>query len=311
MCEKDREFRHLMESVAMNTTPDPEHTEAVRRQTLSVARRAGNRPGYRRIGLIAAVVVLGVCGIGLAATETGRNLIRSIFTPIGKVEATQWEAPDGTVYTESRNTSEPYTGDEERAATNKFQEIHALQDAGQGKLVGLAERSGDTGFFVQYELGDGTTTELCQGRPTGKQAENMRIDEIMELRDAGAGEVVSEQPFVIGLGRYTIRFTLSDGQAVDLTANYPPGKREEREALFAETEELKSQLRFTVLNPHVDPQQPEAGVWGLLRYELADGRTVGLVQRVPDEAISEDGRFVVLPDLAEPVAITGASNTPD
>jgi hypothetical protein len=295
----------------MNTTPDPEHSEAVRRQTLSVARRAASHPGYRRIGLIAAAVVLGVCGIGLAATETGRNLIRRIFTPIEQQHATRWEAPDGTVYSESRNWGEPYSGDEEQAAASKFQEIHALQDAGQGKLVGLAERSDDTGFFVQYELGDGTITQLCQGRPTGEQDENMRIDEIMELRDAGAGEVINEQPFVIGLGRYTIRFTLSDGQTVDLTANYPPGKREEREAIFAETEELRSQLRFTVLNPHVDPKQPEAGVWGILRYELADGRTVGLVQRVPDEAISEDGQFVVLPDLAEPVAITGASSTPD
>lgn len=295
----------------MSTEPDPERTETVRRKTLAIAGRAASAPRRRHTGLIAAVVVLGVSAIGLAATETGRNLIRRIFTPIEKIDATRWEASDGTVYTQSRVSGGPYTAEEEQAVADLFQEIHDLQDAGEGRLVALAERAGHTTFFVDYELSDGSTDRLGQNRPTGKQAENMRIDEIMKLRDAGAGELVSEMPSEIGLGQYTIRFTLSDGQTVDLTANYPPGPREQREAIFAETEELRSQLRFAVLSPHINPQNAEAGVWGVLRYELADGRTVGLVQRVPDEAISEDGRFVVLPDLDEPVAIMGASNTPD
>jgi hypothetical protein len=311
MCENDPEMRRLMESAAMNTKPDPERAEIVRRKTLAVAGRAASAPRHRHTGLIAAVIVLGVSAIGLAATETGRNLIRRIFTPIEKIDATRWEASDGTIYTQSRGPGEPYTPEEETAVADGFQEIHDLQNAGEGKLVGLAESVGHTTFFVEYELSDGTVSRLGQNRPTGKQAENTRVDEIMELRDAGAGELVSEKPSEIGLGQYTIRFTLSDGQTVDLTANFPPGPREQREAIFAEAEELKSQLRFAVLIPHINPQNAEAGVWGILRYELADGRTVGLVQRVPDEAISEDGRFVVLPDLDEPVAIMGASDTPD
>jgi hypothetical protein len=267
---------------------------------------------------VAALVGIGVAGIGLATTETGRSILHWIMTPIQEQQATEWEAPDGTLWLHSTSgRTEPYSPEEEEAAAKDFVEYHAIQQAGGGRLVGLIEAPGfvddetsHTIYRIVYTLTNGETHRVGSGRPTGRQAENMRIDEIMELRDAGLGEIVEEGAFPIGLGRYTIRFTLSDGETIDLQTMFPPSTREEREHIFAEMGRLKAQLHFTVLDPYVYPENPERGVWGLLRYTLADGRTVGATERVPSEAISEDGTHVVLPDLKAPVAIEGAAREP-
>jgi hypothetical protein len=120
----------------------------------------------------------------------------------------------------------------------------------------------------------------------------MRIEEIMYLRDAGAGEIITQDEFPIGLGSYTLRFTLSDGRTVDLQTNYPPAPRTDREAIFLETRALKKQLKFFVQNASRNNSNPKAAVWGILQYKLADGRTVGISERVPTEVISSDGRNV-------------------
>ena len=137
--------------------------------------------------------------------------------------------------------------------------------------------------------------------PWAKQAENMRVDEIMRLRDSGAGEVVSFRNHPIGLGRYTIRFALSDGQTVDLEAYYPPGTRQAREAIFAETRRLKAEKRCSVRSASAGP---DGRVFASLRYKLADGRTVGITEpEIPADWISSDGKFLMTPEMQEPVAI--------
>ena len=86
-------------------------------------------------------------------------------------------------------------------------------------------------------------------------------------------------PSPYGLGFYTIRFALPD-RTVDLTTWYPPAPRAERDAIFAETRALKADLLFTVQEASVNPDDPRQGVLGRLRYTLADGRSVGILERV-------------------------------
>jgi hypothetical protein len=318
MYENDSELRDLLDATEMDAQPDPARVQAVRDRMMNIASRTGRRSHGRRNVLVAALVVLGVSGIGLAATETGRDFIRWIFTPVEEIQTTKWVSPDGSVWSHSRTgRSEPFSPEETEAITRTFAENYEIQEAGGGRLIGLMEGPGFDGaishttYSIEYTQSDGQKNQVGSGRPTGKQAENMRIDEIMRLRDAGTGEIIEERPSRIGLGRYTIRFTLSDGEMIDLETFHPPSTREQREQIFAEMHELKTQLRFTVENPHVYPGDPTGGVWGLLRYTLCDGRTVGAVERVPPEAISEDGLYVVLPDWESPIAIEGASATPD
>jgi hypothetical protein len=307
MCQDDVELTNLLRSAESLAAPQADHRAAVRARMLGLMQSSrGPRRAYRT-AVVAALLVVVVGGIGLAATERGREFIRWLFVPIEDTHVTQWESPDGGLWSQIRDGG-IYSEEEAQAVEDQFGEIYALKEAGEGRLVGIIEGPElldgvKNTYEVEYTLADGETVSVGGERPSGKQAANTHIDELEQLRDSGAGRIIAEQPFPIGLGRYTVRFTLSDGEQVDLILYYPPGTAAERAAIFSETRELKQELRFTVLQPRRTAEEPDTGVWGILRYELADGRTVGHTERVPDEAISPDGQFVVLPGLDEPIAI--------
>ncbi len=301
-------LQEALESAQMNEEPNPAHRQAVHERMLAIA-QAGPRRHHRQRGVwMAAVVLVGAGGISLAATQAGRDWVRSIFTPIETHHAVSGTMPDGGSWTRSRN-AEPFTPQEQAQAVEEFDEVYRIKHAGGGRLVGLLEGPaiegvpGGVTYLVAYTLGDGQVTTVGAAELTEQQAANMRIDEIMELRDSGAGEVSAHQETPIGLGNYTVRLTLADGTTVDLTTWYPPGTRRERQAIFAETRQLKDALRFTVDGAFQAAEESATGVWGLLRYELADGRTVGIIEPVPAAIVSEDGTGVVMPDSdAVPVA---------
>ena len=315
MYENDNELGNLLDSTELESAPDPARMQAVRQRALHLADRSAARGPRVRTSLVAVLVLIGITGVGLATTETGRRILRWVTTPIQEEAFTTWEAPDGTTWSRTQTgRSEPYSDEEKEQVADEFAECNAIQEAGGGRLAGLIEGPGflpgmpsHTVYMIEYELSNGQTNTVGSGQPSALQAENMRLDEILELRNAGEGEIISEQPAPIGMGRYTIRFTLSDGETVDLQTVFPPSTKEEREAIFAEMQELKQQLRFKVIDPYVDPENHLVGVWGLLQYTLADGRTVGSASQVPPEAISEDGTQVILPELKEPIAIEGAA----
>ena len=317
MSENNNDMEKILASAAMESDPDPAAIQAVRQRMIAIAGSARARRSPGRTALILAVALVSVSAVGLAATETGRDLIRRILIPIRTDEVAKWEAPDGSIWSRSKSISdsdaEPYTAEEQESIKTTFQEIHEIQQAGGGRLVGLLEGTGWDGspsytvYQIEYTLANGEVHTVGSGGPRGKQAENMRIDEIMELRNAGEGELISQSEFRfrIGLGRYTIRFTLADGQTVDLMTNYPPGTKDQREAIFAETRALKEQLRFSVEHANFDPSDPHGKVWGVLQYELSDGRTVGISQTIPPEVISSDGKYVVMPGSEEQLEIQG------
>lgn len=315
MC--DSELKNMLQNTEMEARPDLSRVEAARARMMQAAQRAGRSSHPARNALITALVIMGVSGIGLAATETGRNFVRWIFTPVEQLHSTKWESPEGDVWSQTTTgRDEPYSPEEQEAVAEKFAENYASKQAGAGRLVGLIESPGWAGethtvYLVEYTQSDGTKSVVGGDRPTGKQAENMRIDEIMRLRDAGEGEIIEQHPFPIGMGQYIIRLTLSDSETIDLKTFYPPSTREEREQTFAEMRELKAALRFTVLDACFDKANPEAGVWGNLQYTLADGRVVGATEPLPPQVISEDGTQVVMPDVAAPIAIQGAETGPD
>jgi hypothetical protein len=290
-----------LESAELDGRVDPARIDAVRDRMMSIASaQPGRTRRYRRVW-VTVLALFGLCGIGLAATETGREFVRSIFTPVDRHHAVEWDAPDGGMWMRSRDAG-PFSSEEEKQTAEEFNEIFEIKQAGGGRLVGLLEspiygrRGSELGFRVAYTLSNGEVETVGGGDLTEKQMANMRIDEITQLRESGAGEVIEHRDLPIGLGGYTIRFTLSDGQTVDLTTWYPPGTRAEREAIFAETRELKSRLRFTVDEAFGIEEYPEQGTWGLLRYTLADGRAVGIIERIPDEVVSDDGTQVEMPD---------------
>lgn len=275
---------------------------------------------YRSVALAMCLLVC-VGAVGLAATETGHNLIRWILTPVEKLHTVKWQGPvtttteNGKTVTQSigasvsSNRPEPFSDDEAKKIRAQMQEVHEIATTGGGRLAGLIEGLGPDGKYfvvyrIEYMLSNGEVQKVSSIPYPGKQAENMRVDGIMQLRDSGAGEVISFKDLPIGLGQYTIRFTLSDGQTVDLETYYPPGTRQEREAIFAETRQLKQQKQFSVYNAFAGPGGRVAAV---LRYKLADGRTVGMTELdIPADWVSPDGKYLITPE-SQPVEIQNAA----
>jgi hypothetical protein len=283
MYGNDNELREALRAAEMSVAPDPAQVSAVRARLAVAARRGIAHRRRVRAGWAVGLVLCGACGAALGATETGRSLVRWILTPVL-----------------SRHEVTVTTSDEDAAAL--FEEIAALSQAGQGELVALYEVPDGTVYSIRYALADGSSTTVATRDPTGIQALMMRLDEIQRLRDAGAGDLIAAGPGPLGLGAYTIRFTLAD-RTVDVQTWYPPGPRAGREAIFAETRLLKAAGLFSVEQAGVSVEDPQQGVTGTLRYTLADGRTVGIVERVPDELVTPDGAYVVAPDTGETVAL--------
>ncbi len=303
MCEHDAQMKRLLGSAAMRAEPDPMRMRLARERMVHLA---GSRPAAgsaRRMILTLCLLVITVSAVGIAATQTGRDCIRWIFTPIGARYEFTHEATittPGSTNLWGTSGDQPLTPQEIAATKTRHAEMDRIKQAGGGRLYCLFEGPHPDGssrhftsFGIEYTLADGTVERVGQGMLTDKQKANVRVDEILALRDAGAGEIISQQPWRTGLGQYTVRFTLSDGRTVDVVVNYPPGTREEREAIFAETRELKRQLRFVVDKPD---KNAEGDVWGVLRYTLADGREVGIVEQVPAEAVTPDGNHVAVPE---------------
>ena len=310
MC--DRELNELLTSTELKARVDASRVEDLRTRTLEAARRAGDRPHRGRHALAATLAVIAISGVGLAGTEAGRDFVRSVFTPVQKAQSIAWTAPKGEVWTQVHTGREqPISPGEQETVAEEFAEQYDSKQAGGGRLVGLIESPGFAGFahtiyLIEYTQSTGEKSVVGSGAPSGQQAENMRLDEIMQLRDAGEGEIVHQRPLPIGMGKYTLRFTLSDGVIVELETYFPPTTRAERDAIFAEMRTLKAAHRFSVLNAMFDPANALAGVWGTLQYELADGRVVGATEQIPPELISEDGTQVVMPDELAPIPIEGA-----
>ncbi|MHC4717674.1 MAG: hypothetical protein ACYS5V_11940 [Planctomycetota bacterium] len=297
----DTELREALRSAEMDVSPDPAKVGAVQERMAGLAHRRIAHLRHVRKAWIVGLLLCGVCGAALGATETGRSLIRWVLTPVLSRHEVTVTTPDGTTWTRGGSTR-PYGPQQRKAAADQFNEIAALKQTGQGELIGLLELPDTTVYSIRYTLKNGSSTIVATGMPTDVQALMMGLDEIQRLRDAGAGNVIVESPSPYGLGAYTIRFALAD-RTVDLETWYPPGPRAEREAIFAETRALKADLLFSVEEASSSPENPEQGVIGTLRYTLADGRTVGIVEQVPDELISPDGAHVIGPGADKTVEI--------
>ena len=291
MCNDEHEIKALLESAEMNTLPNNDKVDAVREHTVNLAGRHGGGRNLRIGILVVAAVVLCASGFGIAATDTGRRFVRWIFLPVTNLSTVEWEDDEGSSWTHSRNSGQEFTEAEEQEAVDEMREMGALKKAGAGRLTGIFELPSGTTYYVEYTLSDGRQLPLGQGRPEGLQAENMRINEIEKLLADGAGEVIQHHEAPIGMGFYTIRFTLADGETADVMTYYPPGPRSERDAIFAETRQLRANLDFELFNPANNGE----AVWAMLQYTLADGRKVGIVEEVPPEVMSEDGTQVILP----------------
>ncbi|MHC4218249.1 MAG: hypothetical protein ACYSU7_07295 [Planctomycetota bacterium] len=301
MHSNDTELRDALQAAEMNVSPDPEHVGAVQTRMATLARSGiGDRHRVRNAWIV-GLLLCGIGGAALGATATGRGLLRWIFTPVLPRHEVTVTTPDGSTWSRAGSTR-PYGPESRQVVADQFTEIAALAQAGRGALVGLRELPDSTIYSIRYSLKDGSSAIVATGVPTELQALNLGIDEIQRSRDAGAGRVIAQSPSPHGLGAYLIRFALP-GRTVDLETWYPPGPRADRDAIFAETRKLKADLLFTVEEAEISVDHPGEGVRGRLRYTLADGRTVGIVEQVPDELITPDGAYVIGPGVDETVAI--------
>ena len=301
MRHQDNELQSILEPARMSTETNVDHMQAVRQRMLHQARASLAHPHRAAVRwTVGLLVVVAASAAGLAATQTGRDFIRRILTPVktsyslnGEVDS---EFGDQSMWG-GGGWAEPITPEVARETRAGWAQMSALAKEGGGRLTGLLESPvlDGTGYLIthmiEYVLSDGSIKTAGAGGLTDLQTTNMRIDEILELRDSGAGAIIDERSSDIGLGRYLIRFTLADGSTIDLQTNYPPGTRAEREAIFAEARELRRKRDLTVLDPTVDVETGRA--WGIVRFTLADGRAVGLVGDVPSDMLTADSTHVV------------------
>lgn len=311
MSRRDENLKDLLKSAEMNTVPNPEHVHDVLQHTL--ARCRVRRPRSSRVAWSAALV-LGLCAVGVAGTGWGRDFIQWLFVPVEEKHVSKWVDSEGVEWSQIRDEG-PYSEQEHQTVEADFREIHQLKQAGEGRLAGMIEGpllfgQSLTTYLIQYALSSGEVRQVGSSALSGAQAENMRLEQITALRDAGEGEVLSEKNSRIGMGRYVIRFTLSDGEIIDLDTVYPPGTRQERQRIFSELWQLKNALEFAVVEPYRVPDDPVRGVWGILRYTLADGRVVRSIEQIPEDLISEDGQYVILADGADPIEIGDGTSDP-
>ncbi len=297
MNPEDSGIRDALSAAEVDVLPSAGRMEEVRGRMLAMSRSGVERARSGRRVRAAAALMLGVCGVMLGTTEAGRNLIRWAFTPVTEQHSVSVTTSDGRPWTRTGSAA-PYSPEEKQLAADQFEEVSRMSAAGLGELTSLYEVPGQTIYMIRYELQDGSPMLVGSSELTEKQAANMAIDELMALRDSGGGAVIAQGEGPLGLGLYTIRYELSD-RTVDLETWYPPSTREEREAIFAETRRLKESLRFTVDQASVSPEDPEGRVFGTLRYTLADGRSVGIIEEVPEGALSEDGTHVTVPDSGD------------
>jgi len=307
MHREDDELQSILEPARMSTESNADHMQAVRQRMLHQARASLAHPHRAAVRwTVGLLAVVAVSAGGLAATRAGRDFIRRVFTPVETSYSFQGEvqSKDGNYELWSAGRSGfgvgPYTSQEGERLRARWAEMRAIGQEGGGRLTGLIESTQQDGtgysviYLIDYALSDGSVEQAGSGRLTSKQARNMRIDEILKFRDAGAGEVIDARASDLGLGRFLIRFTLSDGSMVDLTTQYPPGTRTQREAIFAEALELRRRRDFAVLLPHRDATT--GTVTGVMKFTLADGRTVGLVGSVPTDMLTPDGKHVATLD---------------
>ena len=316
MYEDDKELERVLESAALSSDMSPSRVQGVHEQVMKIAATSRRRGGaFRKIG-VAAVLVAGVTAVGVAATESGREWLRSLFTPIqpAYLVSGSHHAGESWSVTRSGPGAGPFSDAEAEGIKATMEEVAALKRAGEGRLIGLLEGPGIPGapgagkmltvYQIEYTLRSGEKTTVGE-QPGDAQIARMRLDEIMKLRDAGEGEIVSQTEFPMGLGKYVIRFTLVDGETVDVQTIFPPAPRAEREAMFAEIRQLKEARQFSVFNAD---RTPDGMVSGLLRYTLADGRVVGVAETIPADVISPDGDYAVSPVSNEATEIQDQSS---
>ena len=302
MYENDNDIEAALKSAAFSADASPDRRQAVHSQLLNFTAAGGRRRAGLPKALIAAVLLVSVAAVGLAATETGREFVRSLFTRIEPVHVVSGEHGPGSTWSVSRSGpgSEPFSEEETKSISTMMDETAALRKAGEGRLLGIIDAPGVpsvpggekilTVCLIEYTLASGEK-QVVGTQPNQAQITRMRYDEVMSQYDAGKGEVLSRVDGPMGFGHYSLRFTLDDGQTVDLRTIFPPSTRAEREAIFAEAKELKEALRFAVDSPA--SRTPDGRVTAILRYTLADGRVVGITEDVPAEAISADGKYVI------------------
>jgi catechol 2,3-dioxygenase-like lactoylglutathione lyase family enzyme len=309
MCESDPEIRNLVESAGLSGNPDSRRMAAVR-QRLAQTPLAPRRTHRLRTAGIAGLIVVAGAGAVIGGTQTGRDFVRHLFFPVSTSYQVTVPTQDGVMSYGRDNV--PFTPEEQQEARSSLLDVKQQMETGGGELIGITEHRDPAGpglsytYLVRYDFGNGNQSTIGQGKLPTRPEELQRAQEIIAQYEAGLGEVVSHTKHGMGMGTYTLRFVLSDGQTTEVETQFPPGPRADREAVFAETAAYLQSGRFTVNNASLESGDQ---VWGLVTFRLADGRTVGLVEHIPAKFISPDGKHVVLPDADDSLEIDGA--TPD
>jgi len=157
VCEHDTEMKSLLGSAAMNVEPDPVRMQATRERMLQIVSSPPVARSARRTVLTVGLLLVGVSAVGVAATQSGRNLIRWIFTPIETPHVVTGRMPsespneDG-MWSVTSNRLEPFTAEETEDIRARMTEIGQIRLAGGGRLAGLFEGPSPDGSASQYTV---------------------------------------------------------------------------------------------------------------------------------------------------------------
>jgi len=212
----------------MECRPDAAHVEAVRGRMMSLVCTSGKHRMWHRTAWIAGCAVVGLTTVGLGGTQAGRDWVRSLFTPVEEIYMTTWAPPDGAAsYSQVRN-SMPYSEEEEAAVACEFREIHVLQQAGGGRLVGLLESPGGTTYQIEYTLRNGEAAVIGCNAVTpalGTRQEREAIfAEARQLKQGLRFTVLQahadrERPRSPVWG--VLQYTLADGRTIGISEPVP------------------------------------------------------------------------------------------
>ncbi len=246
MSNQENEARSFFESAEMDTGPSSQRVEALRERLVERRAQPAARGSGRRIGrsiVIGAMLIVAVSSFGFGATETGRKLTTEVIRLVTGQEALVVETESGTKWCNTGVDTE----DKEVADSLReyYTDVELIMKAGGGRLVGLLDAINDDGSLrttlqIEYFEGFGIYGPIGHSRDslTEKQRERMCIDEVLEIHNAGKGELLSTRPFKRGDGCfYNIRYALENGGSVTVQEWCPPGTVDERKAVLAAEKE--------------------------------------------------------------------------
>ena len=194
MYEEDTGLGRVLESAALPAAPSAARAQAVHERMRELTRTPVRRQRRWPAVVASGLLVIGAGTFGVAGTETGRALVRYLFTKIEPAHGVTGTQPDGSSWSVVRHGpgAEPFSPAEAQAVTAQMDEIAATKQAGGGRLAQVIESPGHpsipgaerifTTYVIEYTLADGRRIYLlAEGRLVNLSAAEGHPAAVMDM----------------------------------------------------------------------------------------------------------------------------------